>query len=511
MRALLTALILVVFAMEAAATSVILPPRVAPPDDPTLEAFPILPFAHFRVSPEHLWALAGQYGLDKLPLLTSAVRDCAGFFGMEPDAFQAEALKVKFVTGAVIGVDPKTQKAAWLVAADLSGAARMRAAVEKKLAAMTEVIPAGAGWTIRASRDGGLAGAIVGDIFLIGNNSGEVQAAIARLRDGTLPNLHIRRVTTGGEDMPVEWNINLGEIRDWLAKAEGKNDDFAALDALLGLKTLESLSGSIQNPMGYTAEGKEAGRLLFIQLGLGWRGENRTMEALRMRPVAKREAAKFFSIDWGLTVFGAPTDAAAQAKSLKDILKRFCDIDGDKRLVDGPERIETLLGVKLEDGLAGMKEFGVGIRVGEQGETQWLVALRLQDAALAELLAKRANQVRQEGGWAAAAEGGVLLLASGDAPIEVARATAKAGHCILDERTAKDVVDYDSAMIALLNPLGFLPPMPRNPYAPPPALVGAELKQQLDPKDHQGFLGLEIYPSPVRGLVKTLQRLLSLQ
>ena len=70
---------------------------------------------------------------------------------------------------------------------------------------------------------------------------------------------------------------------------------------------------------------------------------------------------------------------------------------------------------------------------------------------------------------------------------------------------------YDSAMIALLNPLGFLPPMPRNPYAPPPALVGAVLKQQLDPKDHQGFLGLEIYPSPVRGLVKTLQRLLSLQ
>ena len=186
-----------------------------------------------------------------------------------------------------------------------------------------------------------------------------------------------------------------------------------------------------------------------------------------------REVAKYFSIDWGVVAFGAPVDGPKQLKMLKEIARDYAAADGDHAVADGIERIEKLLGLTLEDAMADVAEIGFAYRPGREGR-EWLLAAKVKDGARAEFLVKRANMVRPEGRWAASADGEFFLLASGDAVIAEARETAVDDRSILKERTAKqfvaDVTQLDG--LAFINPMRLATGMPRNPNAPPPALVG---------------------------------------
>ena len=460
--------------------------------------FPKDVLAYAELAPADLLKLAESWELDRNHVLDPVLRALSDASGMSVDDLVPELRKVNHAAAALVRIDAKTEKAVFLATLDLAGSDPLRKAVEAKLAALPQAFPAGTGTTMRGNAEGTQFGVIVNDLLIVGNNDEETMAAVGRLKSREAASLAdnkrlLRRAEAG---FPARFIIDAAGLRRGLAETDGRNDDFAALEALIDLKSVDVVEGRLIVDEKAT----------WLELRGQCTGENRALAMLTGKQYAKLATARYFSIDWGVVAFGSPADAAAQAKLLKDIARDYAAADGNRTAVDEIERIEKLLGLTLDDALTDVSEIGVANRPGAAGE-EWLLVAKTKDAARAELLAKRANQVRPEGRWVAAADGEFLLLASGDAVIADAKNVAADDRSIVNERTAKQaqvLFPNRAHGVAYVNPMRLATRMPRNPNAPPPALIGIA----WFPRMGQNSFGLGIDLTQMKGLAANLGRFL---
>lgn len=456
-------------------------------------AFPKEVMAWVEARPDRLMSAAQEWGIDRKSVLDGPLTTLADSLGLTLEELRPEIGNVKSAAAAVVRIDAKTEKLVWLAAIDLSDAPNLRVSAEMKLNRLPKKLAVGNETACALGGDGPFA-VISGTTLVVASDMSELAGALARL-GGTGEGLDKSDWYKASSRAPaLQATADVAAVYRWLSKAERKNDDFAALDVLFDLKTIERVELSVS---------EDAHR---IEASARLNGGNRTCEAMRMK-LAPSDMVRYFSVDWGCVAFGAPVDGGAQAKALTAILKRFCDIDGDRRLLEGPAQIEKLLGVRLDEEAAGLVECAAGIRADAGGRIgEWLLAAKLKDPARAELLARNANLLREEGAWAASTDGATLLLGSSDDVIAAARETLKSGKCVLDERTARQALAMPDGTpapqgVILINPLGFLPKMPRNPYAPPPSLAALAIRQD----DRKVSVTADI--AQMKGIVRVMQRL----
>ena len=82
--------------------------------------------------------------------------------------------------------------------------------------------------------------------------------------------------------------------------------------------------------------------------------------------------------------------------------------------------------------------------------------------------------------YAWAVVGRHVLMSKGSAVVSDAVRTHLQNKCILDEPGARKALanlHAANSRLLLVNWLGFLPPMPRNPHAPPPGMLGASTQE----------------------------------
>jgi hypothetical protein len=299
-----------------------------------------------------------------------------------------------------------------------------------------------------------------------------------------------------GAQHPVVSFMDVPALMKSLRGQDPENDDLHAFETALDLKTVDTVASWLD-----TSEEKT--RVHYVAR---LSGENRALAALRTR-AARREIGGFFSDAYGLVQAGTLMDGKVQWRRLKDMIVdslRAADED-PKDFVYSVERVEQVFGTKLDDLMEDVTDYAVGLRAGKRGyeaPPEVLLALRMKDVQRArDTMAKaekgaigqyEAAEMKEsdidgvrvrilaaptaDGDYAWALVGDYLLLSRRSSIVIDAVRTWKDKRSVFENGPIKRMfagLQDPCSKLLLINPTGFLPPIERNPHAPPPPMIGA--------------------------------------
>jgi len=442
------------------------------------------------------------FGGNRSPL-DSALDGFAGGIELEPGQKRTELKKVRCVAIGVTRIDRETEEPVVLVIAEMGEARVLRDAIKRALADGREPAETVREFPIYGDREGNAC--VLRNYVVFATHLEEVRRSIKRIAGENQPDLarseRFRKAMAGRDaDSPLFGYVDVSRLHAFLRETEAENDDFAALDAALDLKTVDVLSASLGVKDAVTV----------LRCAVLFSGENRTYAALRS-PAAERSVTRFFSGTYGLVCAGTLADGRAQWRSFKDIVARVEMLtDGDDDFVSGVAELEEALKVNVGEELANVREYGLGVRAAPKdwgGEPDVLIVLKVGDVerargvmAKVEAAAKAGDErlelremevegvtvrllageeVRDDYAWAAV--GRHVLMGNRSTVVSEAVRTHLQNKCLLDEPGARKVLENlhaANSKLVLVNWLGFLPPMPRNPHAPPPGMLGVSAQEE---------------------------------
>ena len=420
--------------------------------------------------------------------------------GMTAEQLRAEIEKAGGVAFAFTGIDMVEEAPLLMVMGDLRQSALLREALAKKMAGEADGIAATVQGVNIYSGDEDAWTCVVDGYVMIATRRSLVEATIKRVKAqggaSLATSTRFRKIHAELDPRAVAVAyVDAPMLHKLLQKVQVEEEEVAAVDAALDLKTIECLFASL------TINEKTT----LIKSSLIFNGPNRTYAALRTRTGA-RSAERFFSDKYGLVTSGTLINGRAQWRSFRDVVTRTMIAAGEDAddFVTGVGELEKALDVKVEDELANVTEYGVGLMGGKRGfngPPDVLFAVKVKDVARVRALMAKVEKVATDeidglvvrekdvegvkvryaaadevdSDYAYAIAGDWVLLSNHEAAVSNAIRTRKSNKCILDAPGAKKVLanlQDPNAKLLLINVMGILGDVPRNENAPPPAMFG---------------------------------------
>lgn len=467
----------------------------------------VVAYAEIRSTERVLSLLEGwssQAGVEESPV-EALLADMGRDLGLEPAEMRTELKKVRRLAFAVTRIDPVVEEPIVLYMADLGEAERLGEVLFEQLkklgdqpAAVVRDVP------VYGDEDGSF-GCIAGNHLIAGASLDDVKAAVERLKGAGTPSLggsarFRRAVAAADPKCPALAWVDVRRLHRHI-KEGAAADDMAAIETLFDLGTVDGMVFSVSSKNEAT----------LLDVSVLFRAENRAFESLRT-VASQRALTRFFPPSYALLHTGTLADGKVQWENLKGLIVRLEALDGEGKseFLAGVGELETALGIKLADELGNVTDYAVGMRVrrgAERPQPDFLIVLEMKDAERAAGVMTKVEEAAQEepdnlevgekdvegvkvrfvkapdaaSDYAYALTGNTLLLGNHAEAVAEAVRTSRQNKCILDEPGVKKMLarlHAPHSKLLLISPAMLASQLPRNPHAPPPAVLGLTTVEQ---------------------------------
>ena len=454
-------------------------------------------------SPEQMLAIADGWltglGGRGLNPLDGALDELAQDLGMDGPKLRHQIGAMKSLTVAVTGIDPELEEPVVVWVADMGAARTLRDALERQLKSLGKD-PVATVQAVPIYSDGGDFACVVGNHVISGRHRLQaVKDVVERMKGANPPGLDrstrfLNATAALDRTSPVIAWLDVRSVHGYLREHEKENDDLVVVDAMLDLATIDSAAAELIT--------KDGGTL--VRVVVNFSGENRAYGAVYTPPVP-RTVHRFFSADYAAVNTGRLADGRLQWIRIRDLVARVQRVVEEGDFDAMARELEDTLKIRIDVELSNVTEYGVGVRAGEAGwekGPELLFVFQVVDVNRARELMRRVEEAAREGNenltvsekevegekvrfltgadadrdYAWAVAGGHLLLGTNAAAVgDALRTHRQHRKCLFDEPGARKVLARlhpVNSKLLLVNPVGFLPGLPRNPNAPPPAMAG---------------------------------------